>query len=138
MPAGYSDQYWAEFALRYSEIAAENPTPNREVSAKLDIPYASVGTKVLRARQHGFLTKAGDPRGVQLTEKAKRVLEGMQLRRDSPIAFEAPIYAQTKEQALAEVWDVVLQLENWNPKDGPFKFEPARLRNLGRKEHHEP
>lgn len=137
MPAGYSDQYWAEFALRYSEIAADNPTPNREAATKLDIPYASVGTKVSRARKHGFLTKAGDPRGIQLTEKAIRILEGMTLRAESPIAFEAPIYAATKEEALAEVWDVVLQLENWNPKDGPFKFEPARLRNLGRKSHDE-
>lgn len=132
MAAGYSDQYWAHFAQQYAELAKNDPSPNREVAELLDIPYPSVGTKVSRARKKGMLTPAGDPRGIQITAKAKLILEGMEHRANSVIAFEAPIYANTKAEAIAEAWDVVTQLESWDPSKGPFVFQPERLRNLGR------
>jgi hypothetical protein len=97
-------------------------------------PPKSIATTVGRLRARGIIAPLSESGGnrykPQLTPWAKAEWEKIKLREESKIVFTAEVFANTKEEALAEVWDIVVQLEAWDPKQGPFVFTPARMRNL--------
>lgn len=133
MSVYHGDEYWARYAERFVRINATTYRPCQVLAEELGLNPKSVSTTVSRLRERGFLTWPERKKDkAELTPKAEALLELIHLREESSIAFEVAIYAKSKAEALAEVWDVVVQLENWDPAKGPFELQPARLRNLGK------
>lgn len=92
-----------------------------------------VATTVDRMRQRGFLKPYSHRLAFpEMTDEAKRIAEDEHRRRDAKVFFTMEVVANNKVEALAEVWDVVQQLEHWDERSGePFRYRPARMRTLG-------
>jgi predicted transcriptional regulator len=129
MPAPKGDTWWAEFARDFVAHAKTGRTAH-EFAREKGFSPRTVGTTVKRARERGLISPyRGQHQAPELTSKALQILGE---ERDAPlIEFSVLISAHSKAEALAEAWDVVTQLESWNPDDGEFHFKPARLKNFG-------
>jgi hypothetical protein len=134
MPAGYGIEYWAIWAEEYVALANDPDVknPNMEMAQRHNMDPLSLGTIVTRLRnRHGLLTPFTSHREPpQLTEKAMEIL-GIEKPKESLVKFTVEIEAGSKVRALAQVWDVVQQLEHWDDRRGePFKFDQGRIKDM--------
>lgn len=134
--AGYAgDEYWARFAAQYveaSRITAD--TPAIELATRLGMERKHIAMNAYRARQRGMMVGGLYGKLPYLTEKALQILAESGHREIPLVDFQPVISANSKAEALALVWDVTIQLESWDPRTGPFKYQPERLKRIGEKD----
>ena len=135
MPAPFGDEYWALWAAEYVELAKQPGLyfPNVVMASKRGMDNKKVATAVFRLRRDGFLTEhTKRSERPELTQKTKDILERIGRKERAPVLFNIEVFAESKAEALSELWDVIQQLEHWDDRTGePFQYRPARLRNLG-------
>lgn len=132
MPAPKGEQHWAKWAYDFVQIGKVSDHPNRDFAAVMGHTSNTVGTMALRMRQRGFLLRREDGT-YDITQRTQNILNTMRGMQDGGVvAFDLRVRAKTKAEALAEVWDVISQLEHWDPRTGePFRLSNARIRNIG-------
>ena len=129
MPAPKGDEYWARWSYGFCQVAKVSMYPNRDYAKIVDMHPRAVSTTVFRMRERGLITQRDD--GLFLTEKAEELLKRGRRGDVGIVALDLHIRAKSKEEALAEVWDVITQLESWDPRAGePFRLVPARTKIL--------
>ena len=129
MPAPRGDKYWAKWSYDFCQVAKVSTHPHRDFGAIIDLSPKTVSALVHRMRARGFITPR--EQGFQLTALA---LEALAKVKDpgNVVAFDVNVRAKSKTEALAEVWDVIAQLESWDPRTGaPFKLDNARIKKIG-------
>ncbi len=121
MPAPHGDEYWAQWARDFCEVANVWPhRPGVAYAEMIDSDGNTVNTSVKRLRRKGFITSVEE--GFHLTPKAEAILNNLDVPAESVIAFNIRVMARNKGQALAQLWELETQLENWDPKSGqPFR-----------------
>jgi len=125
MPGPKGDEYWANWAYGYCQVAKVSLYPNRDYGLAIGEEPKTISTTVHRLRARGLMT----PKSVGnfLTEKAEALLNQGGFKGAAVVAFDLRLRAKSKEEALAEVWDVISQLEHWDPRTGqPFKLRQGR------------
>jgi hypothetical protein len=121
MPVPMGDEYWAIWAQDYCQVAAVHPQrPGVAFAEMTGQTSNTVATSVARLRRKGFITpiESGPPR---LTPKTLELLKHLDRPAESIVAFNVQILAKNKADALAKLWELELQLENWDPTSGPFR-----------------
>ena len=134
MPAGFGDEYWAMFAEEYVELCTDpnQKDPYAEMARRHNLSQLALSTYVARLRsRHGmlepFVSHREPPR---LTDKALGIL-GIERPKEPLVKFTVEITAANKIRALAQVWDIVQQLEHWDDRSGqPFTLNAERLKDL--------
>ena len=133
MPVPYGEKYWAQWAYEYVQIAQTNTGPNLVMAKARGARESSVASLVLRMRRKGLITpfiRGGGP--PKLTPHAERILQRLGYDGKVYVSFDVEIHTNSKTEALAELWDVIQQLENWDDRQGePFTYRPARMQTLG-------
>jgi hypothetical protein len=128
--------------MQYAQMAKVTNSPVAEMARLLDGEYtkATIGSYVYRCRKWGLLTtlehpKIGSPdvyTRVEVTPKCLAILKKARHRAKAIVSFSVDVHAHSKEEALAELWDLVMQVEHWDPRDGKaFKIKAKRLQKLG-------
>jgi len=129
------DEHWAVWCRQYIELSEVSPYPAQAMARVTGMTATSVAGIVARLREKGFITPFRTGEKPRLTAKTLDILERVRLKVESPIVFDVTVYAKSKAEALAEVWDVITQLEGWDDRNGePFHYRPNRMKNLGREE----
>jgi len=125
MPAPKGDEYWARWAHGYCQVAMVSRRPAADYGAIVDMKPKTVSMTVKRLRESGILVPKSQ--GNHLTPRALTALKATE---NGYVAFELLIRAETKTKALAQVWDVISQLEHWDPRTGePFRLkQPNEIR----------
>ena len=128
MPAPLSDEYWALWCYEYVDLSKTTFHANDAMAKARGIGRKSVGSNVMRMRERGFLEPSeGKTKPAKLGPKAEAILHRMGVVQRSRVAIDLQIIGATKAEALAELWDVVAQLEAWDGRAGqPFPYEPNR------------
>jgi hypothetical protein len=130
MPAPKGDEYWAKWAYGFCQVAQVSLYPNRDYGRIIDMKAKSVAAMVHRMRERGFMIPKEE--GTRLTPRAEEILQQVKFKDEGLVAFDLRVRAKSKEEALAEAWDVISQLEHWDPRAGePFRLAQARHRMLG-------
>lgn len=131
MPAPKGDEYWARWAYGFCQVAKVSLYPNRDYGKIVDMDPRSVAGTIFRLRERGFMVPK--EQGNMLTEKSEKLLKMSKARNDGEIvAFDLRVRAKSKNEALSEVWDVITQLESWDPQAGePFRLRHAPMLGLG-------
>lgn len=134
--------YWAEFAMKYAQLAKVTNSPVLEMTRMLDNQYtkATIGSYVHRCRKWGLLTTLDSPRkgaaevytDVEVTQKCRDILKKARHKAKAVVSFNVDVHVHSKEEALAELWDLVMQVEHWDPRTGkPLKLKQHRIKKLG-------
>lgn len=130
MAIAKGEEYWAKWSFGFCQMAKVSINPARDYSRVIDMQPKSVSATVHRMREQGFIVPTGE--GHRLTPRSEAILQRIKFKDEGLVAFDLHIRARTKELALAEVWDVINQLEHWDPRTGePFKLAQARHKMLG-------
>jgi hypothetical protein len=107
--------------------------PNRDYGRIIDMKAKSVSAMVTRMRERGFMVPKEE--GPRLTSRSEALLKQAKFKDEGLVAFDLRVRAKSKAEALAEVWDVISQLEHWDPRTGePFRLAQARHKMLGAEE----
>lgn len=132
MPAPKGEKYWAKWCYDYCQIGKISRYPNRDYAKVVDLPPKTVGSLVNRMRKRGLIVRM-DNGTHELTQHAIDILKTTRGMQDGGVvAFDLKVRARSKTAALAEVWDVITQLEQWDPRSGePFRLQHERLKKLG-------
>jgi len=126
MVAKYGDEYWAQWARDFCEVAAVWPhRPGVAYGEMIGWNRQRVATALARLRSRGLITPIED--GIHLTPAAEEILNNLDVPAESMVAFNIRVLARNKGQALARIWDLEQQLENWDPSSG----QPFRPRESG-------
>lgn len=127
---------WVLRAVRFVQASAVSDNPNRDMSRAEGLNIRSAATIAHRLRERGYITPFEKGVPAKLTPLAESILaeHNHKVEASEYVFFEMAVSARSKAEALAEVWDVVMQLESWEPKDGPFKLQESRMKNLGKGE----
>lgn len=126
MGAPKGDKYWAQWSWDFCQIAKVSPFPNQDYGKIVGMHPKAVSVAVHRMRDRGFIT--AKDQGLFPTEKTEILVRNAVGKKTSVVAFELKVRAKTKQEALAEVWDVVTQLESWDPRTGePFKLQVRHI-----------
>ena len=130
MPAPKGDEYWAKWAYGFCQVAKVSMYPNRDYGRIIGMQPKSVGAMAYRMRDRGFMMPREE--GYRLTPRAEEILKQVKFKDEGLVAFDLRVRAASKAEALAEVWDVISQLEHWDPRPGqPFRLSHARHKMLG-------
>jgi hypothetical protein len=134
MPAGYGIEYWALFAEEYVALCNDPDVkkPHAEMAKRHNMDQLGLSTSIARLRsRYGLLTPFTSHREPpQLTEKAMEIL-GIEKPQASLVKFTVEIEAGSKVRALAQIWDVVQQLEHWDDRRGePFVLNQERIKDM--------
>lgn len=130
MPAPFGEEFWALYAEEYVELARQPGVyyPNAVMATRHGVDKKTVGTNVFRMRRDGYLSDfVSRTQPPELTQKSRDILARLRRKKQARVLFTAEIVANSKVEALAEVWDIVQQLEHWDDRTGePFHYRPAR------------
>jgi hypothetical protein len=132
MPTPRGDEYWAMWCDDYVALARRRGTSHKinKLMGELTGQAAKgVATTADRMRERGFLqpysTRTALP---ALTEAAQQIVDRVRRRQEANVVFTVEVAAKSKVEALAEVWDVIQQLEHWDDRNGePFHYKPHRI-----------
>jgi hypothetical protein len=117
MPAPKGDVYWAKWAYNFCQVAKVSLYPNRDYGKIVDMDPKSVAGTLFRLRERGFMVPKDQ--GNLLTEKSEQLLKQARFKDEGGlVAFDLRVRAKSKVEALSEVWDVITQLESWDPSTG--------------------
>ena len=94
--------------------------PAADYGAIVDMKPKTVSMTVKRLRESGILVPKS-----QGNHLSARGLEALRTTENGYVAFELLVRAESKTKALAQVWDVISQLEHWDERTGePFRLQP--------------
>lgn len=135
---GHGDEYWALWCEEYVRDAEENGAlgVNIRMAQRHGKSVRGIGTMIYRMRERGFIVhyeaRNATPR---LTKKSQDLVDRYHRLKESRVSFVVEVTVNTKVEALAEMWDVIQQLEHWDERTGePFQYKPARMRTLGERD----